>query len=101
MRWLLLVSGTCLVVQISQTDYGMDGQGAGVFWFLVGALLLWRVYGARSRVARGLLVVMALFGAVVYGLPAPGDAHAALVALACLGQALPLLSAPVRRHVQT
>jgi hypothetical protein len=99
-RWLLLMSGICLLVQTFQTHYGAGHQGEGVFWFLVGALLLWFVYRRSSRVARGLIVVTSLFGAVAYGIQAPGDAHAALVALACLGQALPLLSGPVRRHVQ-
>jgi len=99
-RWLLLTSGICLLVQTSQTDYGADHQGDGTFWFLVGALLLWFVYRGSSRVARGPIVVTSLFGAVAYGTQAPGDAHAALVALANLGQALPLLSGPVRRHVQ-
>src|SRR4051795_5289959 len=71
-RWLLLTSGICLLVQTSQTDYGADHQGDGTFWFLVGALLLWLVYRGSSRVARGLIVVTSLFGAVAYG--TPGDA---------------------------
>jgi hypothetical protein len=98
-RWLLLLSGICLLVETSRTDYGAGNRGAGVFWFLVGAMLLWFVYRRSSRVAGGLIVVTSLFGAVAYGIQAPGDADAALMALACLGQALPLLSGPVRRHV--
>jgi hypothetical protein len=98
---MVLVSGGFLTVQVSATDYGdgiLDSQ-LGAFWFLVGAILLWLVQRRRSRVARGVIVVLSLAGAVVYGLDALDSGRAALVAVTYLGQALPLVTAPVRRHV--
>lgn len=63
-------------------------------------VLVWR----RSTVARGFVVVLAMVGAIVFGLGAVfGDTDRvshALTALAFLGQALPLLTPAVRDHVQ-
>lgn len=101
-RRLLVISLVGLVAQVALTDYGSSGAGAAVFWLLVGCVLLWMVAARRSRVARGLIVVTALLGAVVYGTVALGaDARAALIAVACLGQAAPLLTAAVREHVRS
>ena len=108
----MLLSGAFLAVQVRETDYGEGNAGAAGFWFAIGVLLLWLVHRRRSRVARGVVIVMALVGAVLYGLVAVGVAgvhghgapalpHAVLLALAHLGQAMPLLTGPVRRHVQT
>ena len=98
-RSLLLLSAACLVVQVAVTDYGA-GSGTGGFWLVVGALLLWLVGRRHSRVARGVIVVSAFVGVVLHGLAVVHDPRAAVVALAFLGQALPLLAGPVRRHVQ-
>lgn len=101
-RHLVLLSGVFLVIQVAGTDYGASAaDGAAVFWFVVGAVLLWFVDRRRSRVARGLVVVSGLMGAVVYALMAFASLHAAVLAVAFLGQALPLLAGPVRRHVLT
>lgn len=100
-RRLVLLSGVFLVVQVAGTDYGQPGPGPAVLWFVVGAVLLWFVHRRRSRVARGIAVVSASTGAVVYALAAVDSRHAGVLAIACLGQALPLLAGPVRRHVQT
>ena len=100
LRSLLLVSAAFLIVQLVLTDYGSGHAGAAVFWGAIGALLLLLVYRKRSRVARGVIVVTALVGAVIYGLATVRDPQAALLASAHLGQALPLLTSPVRRHVQ-
>ena len=81
------------------TDYGPAARGTTAFWAVVGLLLLWLVYRHRSRIARGLVIVAALVGAVIYALAALSRPEAALVMLAYLGQALPLLSPPIRRHV--
>jgi hypothetical protein len=45
------------------------------------------------------VVVLALMGAVLYGLAALDSGRAAALAIAYLGQALPLLTDPVRRYV--
>jgi hypothetical protein len=101
---LVLVSLAALGVQVSLTDYGPGAESAAGGWLLIGCLLLWLVYRKRSRVARGMVVVPSLAGAVVYGMAALGGERIgpvpALIALAYLAQALPLLTGPVRRHVQ-
>ena len=101
LRSLLLVSAAFLVVQLVLTDYGSSDAGTAVFWGAIGGLLLLLVYRKRSRVARGVIVVAALVGAVIYGLATMQDPQAALLAVAHLGQALPLLTDPVRRHVRS
>ncbi|NYD42156.1 hypothetical protein [Nocardioides panaciterrulae] len=98
-RWLL-ASGAFLLLQVACTDYGADAGPAAVFWLAIGVVLLRLVYTRRSRVARGLVVVLALMGAVIFGLAALDSGRAAVLAIAYLGQALPLLTAAVRRHVQ-
>jgi len=98
---MVLVSGGFLTVQVAATDYGggtIDGQAA-VFWFLVGIVLLWLVQRRRSRIARAAIVVVSLAGAVIYGLGALDSGRAALLALTYVGQALPLLTVWVQRHV--
>jgi hypothetical protein len=104
-RRLLLIplglSALFLALQTALSTYGsMDSEATGRFWLVIGCLLLVAVYRWRSRVARGVVVVSAFVGVVIYGLAALTDPHAALVALSFLGQALPLLTKPVRRHVQ-
>jgi hypothetical protein len=90
-----------LAVQVLLTDYGDGNSTAAGFWFAVGCLLLWVVFRKRSRVARGVIVVTSLAGAIIYGLATLENPHAAVLALAYLGQSVPLLMGPVRRHVQT
>ncbi|WP_323099398.1 hypothetical protein [Intrasporangium sp. YIM S08009] len=97
---LIGISGVALAVQVAATDYGVGREAAAGLWFVFGGLLLWLVYRKRSRAARGFVIVTSLFGAVVYGLGAWGDAHSAFLALAFLAQAAPLMSGQVRRHVQ-
>jgi len=98
---LLGLSAAFLALQVALTDYGdAPGAATGWWWLVVGCLLLVAVGRRRSRLARGTAVVSALVGVVVYSTTAVGDPHAALLALTFLGQALPLLTAPVRRHVQ-
>src|ERR1700712_4718596 len=74
---LLLVAGACLAGQVTLTDYGDNGVGAAVFWFVVGCWMLWLVYRRHSRVARILLFSNSLIGAVVYGVGAVTDPRAA------------------------
>ena len=100
-RPLLLVSAVFLALQVVLTDHGDDRSGAAVLWFTVGCLLLWLVDRRRSRVARGVIVVTALVGAIVTGLAVLETPQAALLASAHLGHALPLLTGPVPRHVRT
>ncbi|MCZ2837694.1 hypothetical protein [Modestobacter sp. VKM Ac-2985] len=100
-RVALGLSALFLALQVVLTDHGHVGaEAAGWSWMVVGCLLLATVYRGHSRVARGVVVVSALVGVVVYGLAALTDPRAALVALSFLGQALPLLTAPVRQHVR-
>ena len=101
LRALLLLSGAFLAVQAFLTDYGDGKSAAAGFWFAVGCLLLWVVFHRRSRVARGVIIVTSFAGAVVYGLATLENPHAAVLALAYLGQSVPLLMGSVRRHVQT
>ncbi len=98
-----MVSLAFLMLQVAATRYSAGGAdpGTALLWFAVGALLLWLVDRRRSRVARGLVIVSSLAGAVLYGLGALADAHAALLAIAFLGQALPLMARPVRLHVRS
>jgi len=98
---LLLVSAACLAVQVVLTNYGEGNGGAAGGWFAIGCLLLVLVYRASSRVARGLIVVTALVGAVLHGIAAVDNPPSVLVALAFLGQAVPLSTGPVREHVQS
>jgi hypothetical protein len=101
LRALLLLSGAFSVVQVLLTDYGDGNSAAAGMWFVVGCLLLWVVFRKRSRVARGVIIVTSLAGAVVYGLATLENPHAVVLALTWLGQSVPLLTGPVRRHVQT
>jgi hypothetical protein len=96
---LLLLSGAFSAVQALLSDYGDGNSAAAGFWFAVDCLLLVVVYRKRSRVARGVIIVTALVGAVIYGLASLENEHAAVLALAYLGQAVPLLTGPVRQHV--
>lgn len=98
-RWLLGLSAACLVVRVSLTDYGPDDRTAGTPWVLLGLTMLWLIYRLRSRVARGVIVVTSLTGAVACALAAFTSGHAALLAILFAGQALPLLTRPVRNHV--
>lgn len=98
-RVLLLVSVGCLVARWSVSRYVLDSDADG-FLLLVELLLLWLVYSRRSRVARILFVLPALAGAIVFVLVTlAGYPQAGLVALLLLGEAVPLLLGPVRRHV--
>ena len=72
-----MLSGQFLAIQVLLTDYGDGRQGAAGFWFVVGCLLV----------------------SVVHGPAAFSDPDAAALALSHLGQAAPLLTDPVRRHV--
>lgn len=98
-RRFVCVSGVALAAQVAMTDYGAGHEGAAGLWFVLGCLLLWLVYRKRSRTARGFVVVTSFVGTVVYGLSALGDARSAFLAFAFLGQAAPLMSGEVRRHV--
>jgi hypothetical protein len=87
---------------VSLTDYGENGIGAAVFWFVVGCWLLWLVHARRSRVARLLVGASGMAGAVIYGVGAVADLdpHSGLLALLFLGEALPLALPPVGAHVR-
>jgi hypothetical protein len=99
-RRLVGVSGVALAAQVAMTDYGGADAVAAGLWFVIGCVLLWMLYRRRSRVARAVVIVTSLVGAVVYGVGAPGEARSALLALAYVAQAVPLMSSQVRRHVQ-
>ncbi|MEO6472581.1 MAG: hypothetical protein ABIR57_11525 [Aeromicrobium sp.] len=69
------------------------------FWFVVGVVLLWFVYKRRSAGARRVVIFLALVGAAIFGTDAVSNSSSVLLALAYVGQAIPLMFAPVRRHV--
>jgi hypothetical protein len=98
-RNLLLLSAVALVVQVSITDYGPGESGAAALWLAIGCLMLWLVYRKHSRVARAMVVVSSMVGAVIYAFGFFGDVNAAALVLAYVGQAVPLLLNPVRHHV--
>jgi hypothetical protein len=96
---LIALSWAFLAIQVTSTDYGADDASRAVVWLVVGSVLLLLVHRWRSRIARGLLIVPALVGAIGYGLAAWTDASAVFVSATFLGQAVPLLMPGVRRHV--
>ncbi len=100
MGQLVLVSAVCLAAQVVLTDYGKDGVGAAVFWFVIGLWMLWLVYRRHSRVARILLISTSLIGAVVYGVGAVTHPRDALLMLLFLGEGLPLVFPQVADHVR-
>jgi hypothetical protein len=103
-RRLTLLSAGFLLLQVSLTSYGPDADASGAGWLFIGGVLLWFVYRKRSRVARGVVIISSLFGAVVYALAAVADPvqwQDVLLVVAWLGQAVPMLLDPVRRHVST
>lgn len=89
MRCWLLVSAACLAVQLTITP----GVSASASWFTVGVVLLWLVYRHHSRTARIVVVTLAILGGILH-------APDAVVAASFFGQAFPLLTRPVHRHVQ-
>ena len=101
-KQLVLLSGVFLVLQVASTDYGggPEEPTAAIVWLALGAVLLWLVYRRRSRVARAIIIVTSFLGAVIYALASIDEAHAGLLAVFYVGQALPLLATPIRRHVQ-
>ena len=99
---LVLLSGAFLVLQVASTDFGggPEEPTAAIGWLALGAVLLWLVYRRRSRVARAFIIVTSFVGAAIYALAAIDDARAVLLAVFYVGQALPLLATPIRRHMQ-
>jgi hypothetical protein len=96
--WLLLTSLVFAALQVSLTDYGQAGGAA--FSFGLAVVLLGFVHARRSRSARRILVVLAITGAILHGLGGIGaDDYPLLLVLAWVGQAVPLLTRPVREHV--
>ena len=98
-----VMSGVSLAGQVALTDFGAGEDGQRVFWLLVGVLLLWLVVRRRSRAARAFVVVTSLLGGVIYALVLlsypGGPLHAAVLSALFFGQALPLMTRPVREHV--
>jgi hypothetical protein len=75
-----------------------DVESSRAAWIVFGSLLLWAVYRG-SRTAWTVTAILALFGGVLFAVGAPTDSWAAAMCALCLGQALPLLTRAVRRHV--
>jgi peptidoglycan/LPS O-acetylase OafA/YrhL len=97
---LIALSWAFLAIQVSATDYGTEGPDLALGWLLIGSLLLLLVHRRRSRIARGLVIVPAMTGAIGCAIASFTDGSAGFVAVTFLGQALPLLTPAVRRHVQ-
>ncbi len=90
------------MLQVASTDYG-DGPEeptGAIVWLALGVVLLWLVYRRRSRVARAIIIFTSFLGAVIYALASIDEARAGLLAVFYVGQALPLLATPIRRHVE-
>ena len=101
-RRRVLISGAFLVLQVATGNYG-EGAGAvavGGFWLVVGATLLWMIYRRRSRFAWGFVVFFAVAGAALFAVGAPFGVRFVVIAVAYAGQAWPLITGPVRRHVR-
>ncbi len=98
-----VISGLFLTGQVALTDYGSGHDGQSVFWVVVGVLMLWLVVRRRSRLARSFVVVTSVLGGIIYALVLGsypgGPLHAAALSALFFGQALPLLTRPVRDHV--
>ncbi len=97
---LIALSWAFLAIQVSISDYGTDSPEPGLGWLVVGSVLLFLVHRHRSRIARGLVIVLTMTGAIGCAIVSFTDASAAFIAVTFLGQALPLLTPAVRRHVQ-
>jgi hypothetical protein len=101
---LLLVSAAFLLFQVINTDYdpdpGESSAAPAVLWFVVGCVLLRLVYSKRSRVARGLVVITSFWGAGIFAFGTFESLHYVILTISFLGQGLPLVSRPVRDHVQ-
>lgn len=95
----LWVSGVCLVGQVFATDYGTDSGGQSWFWVLVGGALLWLVAKRRSGLAQAFIIATSLLGAAIFVAGDPTGLHSLILAALYLGQALPLLTPVVRKHV--
>lgn len=100
-KWLVLISGVFLAIQVAVTDYGSGQEDSPValLWFVVGAVLLGLVYKKHSRFARAIVIVLSNVGALVYASNALTDSHSAVLVVAFAGQAVPLMFSPVHRHV--
>jgi MYXO-CTERM domain-containing protein len=98
-----VLSGVFLAGQVALTDFGGGDDGQRFFWLLLGVLLLWLIVRRRSRLARALVVITSLLGGIIYALVLlsypGGPLHAAVLSALFFGQALPLMTRPVREHV--
>ncbi|WP_148076976.1 hypothetical protein [Nocardioides aurantiacus] len=105
MRRLVWVSGAFLVLQVLATSYRQSAGTASweTLWLAIIAVMLWMTYRRQSRVAWAFVVFFAVCGALLYGTGTPthlDDPRYPVAAVAYLGQAWPLLTGTVRRHVR-
>lgn len=98
---LVVLASLCMALQVVSTDLGTIGQAPIVkaVWLAAGLSCLWLLHAHHSFVARALVLVAAVLPALHIGFAASVDPDQALMGLACLAQAILLMTPPVRAHV--
>lgn len=93
------MSGLLLVPQSMLVDYGSDVDAGGAVPAIAVGIVLLVLVRLGSRVARGIVVVLAATGATIY-LLASTSVTGFAIAILFAGQAAALLTPSVRHHVQ-
>lgn len=98
---LLLLASLCLMLQVGAIDLGSGGQVTVVktMWLAAGLTCLWLLHRRRSALARAFILVAALVPALQLGFSATVEDGQVLIAVACLVQAIVLVTPSVRAHV--
>ncbi|MCW2785914.1 MAG: hypothetical protein JWP74_2431 [Marmoricola sp.] len=97
---LVLIAFAGIALQVVEMGYHSTILGPPTYWFLIGFGLLMLVQVRRSAFAHGVIIVVSVFGAILY---LPGVSHEHGLTVMFVGFVVPLLALsapPVRRHVQ-
>lgn len=96
---LVLVALAALGTQVVAMGYGADPLTWPTYWFTAGFVLLALVQLRRSSLARGVIVVACIGGAIVSLPGLVGSQGVSVLFVAFLVEAAALLAPPVGRHV--